>query len=1347
MNRVLAFVGLVFSPLLLFSVESARILAYPGTDKPLYRPGETVYFRVFALDAETNFPMKAPRNRMSEVEILGPRGEAVLKKQSIYMDFQNAGCSFSWNVPVDAAGGVYTAKISLFGSAVSERKFEVRAFTPPRFKTQIVFLREGYRPGESVSASITVKNAEGGVPDGALLTVIAHADGREVFRQDGLQLDTAGGLTVSFSLPAAMESGDGVLAFVVEQGGQQETASKTIPVLLDDYRVEFYPEGGDLVAGLPCRVYMQGWQRNGRPADLTGSILDAKGGAVATVRTVHEGRGIFAFTPAVGVVYVFKPDGASRTFPLPQAKATGAVICSTADTYPFNGKVTVLVTATPDANAHELVLCKRELELDRSKVEPGKPVVLDPKDSEGILIATLYDRNKRPLAERLLFREPKFRLNIAFDMDRKEYTPGSPVKLTVTTTDEKGTPVGAVVGLDVVDDALLEMVEKREQAPRLPAMVYLENEVLELTDATAYLSATPEARRNLDLLLGTQGWRHFILVDFDAVAKLHKDAAERALAKMQPPPVKACFGARRAKGGGAVNVMMAEDGTNEAKLFEADDVMDAAPEALRIQEAPMAPEPAPAKAPPAQIAHKHAKKVQIVPDVAENVPRPRNVVPPPIIAKRPILVREYAHAVRPNRQPNDRVDFAETLYWNAGLETNPRTGKATVSFALPDSVTSFRVLADGVAPNGALGTDTMLFSSVEPFYLEPKLPTEAVVGDTLEIPVILTNATDNPLGLANISCKADGVALPVSAPVTLGPHARVRLTASWRPDKMGKARLVFSGMAGGMLDSVTRVVPVSGRLFPGESNISGIVDGKRAFHASVRIPAVVEPGSLSASIKLYSTPLASMKEALDALLRRPFGCFEQTSSTNYPVVMAGQYYQSHQGIPAASIEKTRELLKDGYKRLTSFESAEHGYEWFGGNPGHEALTAYGLMQFTEMSKLMEVDADMLNRTRNWLLSRRDGEGGFKRNPKALDSFGRAPAPTTNAYILWTLLESGEKPDSLRAEIDAVRKQALDSKDTYLKALAANILFLAKDIQTARRLAEQLVKAASKDGEVTAAVTSITSSCGDSLKIETTSLAILAWLRLGEDFAGPVECSMQFLSKLCKSGRFGSTQSTILALKAINEYDKLRSHPLAAGSAQLYLDGKPFGAPVVFSPDTKDALTLPDFALALTPGEHKLEVRMTDGSPMPVVLNVTWNTQQPDSAPDCALRLESTLSTITIPEGEPLELNLTLKNAGKDVNMPLAIIGIPSNLELRHEQLKELAKAGRIASYEVKGRNLVLYWRGLPANAKVSLPISLIARLPGKCQAPASQAYLYYTDELRHFIPGNAVTVTARNSNP
>ena len=84
------------------------------------------------------------------------------------------------------------------------------------------------------------------------------------------------------------------------------------------------------------------------------------------------------------------------------------------------------------------------------------------------------------------------------------------------------------------------------------------------------------------------------------------------------------------------------------------------------------------------------------------------------------------------------------------------------------------------------------------------------------------------------------------------------------------------------------------------------------------------------------------------------------------------------------------------------------------------------------------------------------------------------------------------------------------------------------------------------------------------------------------------------------------------------------------------------------------------------------------------------------------------------------------------------------MEVRHEQLKELVKAGRIAAYEVLGREVVLYWRSLKPEQRVELPISLIAAIPGRYTGPASRAYLYYTDELKHWVEGLAVEVLPRS---
>ena len=518
-------------------------------------------------------------------------------------------------------------------------------------------------------------------------------------------------------------------------------------------------------------------------------------------------------------------------------------------------------------------------------------------------------------------------------------------------------------------------------------------------------------------------------------------------------------------------------------------------------------------------------------------------------------------------------------------------------------------------------------------------------------------------------------------------------------------------------------------------------NGSRTFEFT--IPAEMVRGSLSTSATVYPTPLASMTDALQALLQQPYGCFEQTSSTSYPMVMAQQYFLTHTGVDPAFITKARDLLEVSYKRLTGFESHTRGYEWFGGDPGHEALTAYGLMQFTDMLQVRQVDKDMLDRTKVWLLSRRDGKGTFSLNSKALDTFGHAPADTTNAYIVWALIESGEKPAGLAREIAAVKTSAESTQDTYIVALAANILHETGDTAGARQLMDKLVRNQEAAGNVKGAVTSITRSGGDALAIETTALSVLAWMQ-EPAYAEHVERGLRWIVQSNKSGRFGSTQSTVLALRSIVAYDNAHAQPKAPGRIVLTVDGKALGAPLSFTADTKGALKLPEFVNELGPGKHTVSLKMENGSNMPFSVAVKYHSLLPESSDQTKIGVQVVLKDEHIREGGVTEAAVSIANKSDEaIPSPVAIIGIPGGLEVRHDQLKELVRSGRIDAYEVIGREVILYWRYLKAKDRFELPVSLVAAVPGSFTGPASRAYLYYTDEYKNWAPGLKVTIMPR----
>ncbi|HEY7120163.1 MAG TPA: alpha-2-macroglobulin family protein, partial [Tepidisphaeraceae bacterium] len=1264
-------------------------------------------------------------------------------------------------------------------------KFDIRAYRAPRLKSQIVFVRDGYGPGDTVNASVHVDRAEGGIPAGAKVTAIARLDGTEISRTDS-KIDERGDTSAQFPLPPTIARGEGSLAFVIEDGGVLETASKTIPILLQTVDLSIYPEGGDLVARLPNRVYIEAFTPAHKPADLQGVIVDSKGTDVASFATAHEGRGRFSFTPRPGEKYTLKinkPSGIKTTYPLPPVKDSGAVLSSVDDVVAPGKPVRLRVTGI-NGGQYKITLAKRDRQLASQVVNlptgdveaaATESVDLQPNEAaDGVLIATLWDeKTKQPVAERLVFRQPEKSIKIDIKADKPTYTPGETARLTITTTDAAGKPVSAMVGLTVTDDSVLEMIEKREQAPRLPVMVLLESDVKDLADAHVYLDpANPKAPLATDLLLGTQGWRRFAMVKPEEFISKHGDDARRVLALRVVTETELTKTRAFAFGGGLEPEGAALLGVRNGAVdnFWAarqlgrevrDKELDAKRMVLNLEQAGVEQlkDQRPAQTAVAKpMADRADRKLEARLEEAQG--RDRRAAG--IIAAGGaqaaggplasavggrqdfVLVREYAHAVRPDRKPNDRVDFTETLYWNTAIKTDEK-GTGAFSFTTSDAVTSFRASADAFASDGSLGSSSSTIQSVQPFYVEAKMPLEVTQGDELKLPIVFVNGTNQPIGPTSPQLTGPkGMRFGPIKPFTAPAGQRTRyLQLVGIDDIAGDFAITIRGGDASYGDTLTRKLKVMPRGFPIEFARGGLIGPDATVSFDIEIPADVVAASAKSDLALYPTPLANLTQALEALIQSPSGCFEQTSSTTYPLVMAQQYFMSHQGVDPKLIERSRTLLDEGYTRLVGFEcKTTKGYEWFGADPGHDALSSYGLLEFTDMALVREVDRRMLEDTRQFVLKSRDGSGGYKRQTHTLHTWIADPE-CANGYNTWALLECHADPKTLEKEIGWIKQNIGKSKNSYAIALAANIMALAGDAESARSFMDKLASKQTEGGNVDGATTSVIGSGGDALQIETTALATLAWMR-DSQFAGNVEKSMKWLCEACKGGRFGSTQSTILSLRAIVTYDKLRAHPKAPGTIQVIVDGKNMGSAVAFDEKSQGALKLADVSEMMSPGKHTIALKMDKGASMPFSIAVRYNTVKPNSSDACKVRLQTTLRDREVSEGALTEAAVTVTNtANETIPTPIAIIGIPGGLEVRHDQLKELVKSGKIAAYEVIGREVVLYWRSLAANEKVELPLSLTAAIPGHYTGPASRAYLYYTDEHKNWADPMAVTIDAK----
>jgi hypothetical protein len=482
---------------------------YVMTDKPLYRPGETVWFRAWELETMR----LATRGGAHGVtaQLVDPRGGVAVEKRILAGDDGLIRNDFA--LPADLAGGRYVVRITSDLGGSEDHPVTVSTYEIPRLKQTLEFPRRGYAAGDDVTATLTVRRATGEAARGARVTGMVVVDGVTVARPDAV-VGKSGTVVLRFRLPGAIGAGDGLLTAVVTDGGATESIQRRIPIETGVVALAFFPEGGDLVTGLASRVYVAASSPLGEPVDVRGRIVDDTGAEVGAFATTFRGKGTFALTPAPGRRYqaiVDDPRTGGTPIALPVAADTGCVLSAPSAAQPASPQLDIEVACTSERTV-DVVAALRGKELGRATIKAmpraGVTVPLGGA-GQGAVRVTLYD-GTRPIAERLVYRRLGDDLAVTLVPDRDGYAPREAVGVTIEARDPAGRPVaGADLAVAVVDDAVLALADDR--GARMLAALYLEPEMPGqiIDDPNFYFSRDPKAPAALDLVLGTQGWRRF----------------------------------------------------------------------------------------------------------------------------------------------------------------------------------------------------------------------------------------------------------------------------------------------------------------------------------------------------------------------------------------------------------------------------------------------------------------------------------------------------------------------------------------------------------------------------------------------------------------------------------------------------------------------------------------------------------------------------------------------------------------------------------------------------------------------------------------------------------------------
>ncbi len=710
-----------------------------------------------------------------------------------------------------------------------------------------------------------------------------------------------------------------------------------------------------------------------------------------------------------------------------------------------------------------------------------------------------------------------------------------------------------------------------------------------------------------------------------------------------------------------------------------------------------------------------------------------------------ILINEKEQSADSDSAPTHvRSYFPEALYINPEIITD-QDGHASVVIPLADSITTWRMAMLASTAHGAVGSATSSLKVFQDFFVDLDLPVTLTQGDRVSLPVAVYNYS-NAHGDVSLKLQADAWFSLVddvaekSVSVDSAKVAGSQFTLE--AQRIGKFKLTLSAHMHGeanRADIVVREIEV----IPNGREQSLVFNGRleNEVEHDLNFPAESIPDASKIFVRLYPGPLSQVIEGMDSLLQMPYGCFEQTSSSTYPNVLALDYMKRTKKLTPEVHAKAEGYIANGYQRLLTFEVPGGGFSWFGQAPANKILTAYGLMEFYDMSQVHDVDPKLILRTQGWLAAQQQTDGSWKPDTSFINEGAtnryNSDVLRITAYIAWSLKNSGYQGPAVETARQYIEKHMSAKLDTYTLAVLANFATdYGKDRDFTREAMELLLDARTEKGDQvwwSADETSVYAT-GTSASVETTGLAVQALLKWGQA-SGTARKALSYLAlKKDASGTWGTTQATIMALRALLLATEKGTADVR-GTLEVLLNGKAVEK-LVLTPENNDLLHQFVFKEIDSRSVHTVSIRFDGkgGLAYQVVGSyfLPWS-EKPATEP---LSIDVAYDRTHLAQDDIATATATIKNSlDKSANMVMVDLGIPPGFDLLSEDLQTYLgksagrKSGRLEKFSMTATQAILYFDSFAAGDTVTLRFRLRAKYPIRARTFQSRVYEYYDPDV------------------
>ncbi len=290
-----------------------------------------------------------------------------------------------------------------------------------------------------------------------------------------------------------------------------DTTTSTTKTALD-YDLQFFPEGGMLLANTSQILAFKALAENGLSTSIKGTIFDSNNQEVGQLESTYNGMGSIYMVAKAGEQYyarVESEDGLTKEFQLPVVESIGTSIKVTRaeDKFLFQAYAT---DKSLLENSYIIIHSRgRIVAIKRGDSSAASSIAKDDL-YDGVSVISLVSADHEVMAERLIFKSPTTHPTLDIEAGAENYGSRKLAKVRVKVSDSLGDPSTGEFGVSVTDNGSVELDPSKGD---ILSYLLLSSEIKgHIETPGLYFTENAEAdAKNLDLLMLTQGWRRFDL--------------------------------------------------------------------------------------------------------------------------------------------------------------------------------------------------------------------------------------------------------------------------------------------------------------------------------------------------------------------------------------------------------------------------------------------------------------------------------------------------------------------------------------------------------------------------------------------------------------------------------------------------------------------------------------------------------------------------------------------------------------------------------------------------------------------------------------------------------------------